>query len=92
MTQITDAGKYKIVTVLDGAEEKTYETKALILATGASHAALQVPGEDKLRGRGVSYVLLVMVLFREGTVAVVSGGDVAVEDAIFWQDSVKRYI
>ena len=55
VTQITDAGKYKIVTVLDGSEEKTYETKALILATGASHAALQVPGEDKLRGRGVSY-------------------------------------
>lgn len=84
VTDITDAGDYKIVIAADGTVEKTYEAKAVILAAGASHALLNVPGEDRLTGRGVSYCATCDgAFFKGGTVAVVGGGDVAVEDAVF---------
>lgn len=61
-----------------------YETKALLAATGASYAKLQVPGEKELAGMGVSYCATCDgAFFRGRKVAVVGGGDVAVEDAIF---------
>lgn len=64
--------------------EKDYEAKALILATGASHSKLGAPGEEELAGLGVSYCATCDgMFFKNRTVAVVGGGDVAVEDAIF---------
>lgn len=65
-------------------EKETYHTKTVILATGAHHRKLQVPGEDSLAGMGVSYCATCDGAFYKGSdVAVVGGGDVAVEDAIF---------
>ena len=65
-------------------EENTFNCKSLIIATGARHARLKVPGEDALSGAGVSYCATCDgAFFRNRTVAVVGGGDVAVEDAIF---------
>lgn len=65
-------------------EKGIVEAKAVILATGASHSMLGVPGEMKLSGMGVSYCATCDgAFFRKRTVAVVGGGDVAVEDAIF---------
>ena len=65
-------------------EEKTYECRTIILATGARHAKLKIPGENELAGRGVSYCATCDgAFFRKKTVAVVGGGDVAVEDALF---------
>ena len=65
-------------------EEKTYETKTIILATGASHNKLMVPGEEELAGMGVSYCATCDgAFFRGRTTMVVGGGDVAIEDAIF---------
>lgn len=64
--------------------EGVYETKTIILATGAGHARLGVPGEEKFSGRGVSYCATCDGAFYRGkTVAVVGGGDVALEDAIY---------
>ena len=81
---VADAGDYKVVTVASQAEEKTYEAKTLIVATGAAHALLHVPGEEALSGKGVSYCATCDgAFFREKTVAVVGGGDVAAEDAVF---------
>ena len=61
-----------------------YEARAIIIAAGATHSRLDVPGEEELRGRGVSYCATCDgAFFREKDVAVVGGGDVAVEDAIF---------
>ena len=65
-------------------EEKNYETKTVILATGASHNKLMVPGEEELAGMGVSYCATCDGAFFKGkTTMVVGGGDVAIEDAIF---------
>lgn len=69
--------------VLRGRKE-SYETKAVILAAGAKHRELNVPGEATFSGRGVSYCATCDgAFFRGKDVAVVGGGDVAVEDAIF---------
>lgn len=65
-------------------QKNEYRTKTLILAMGASHRKLGVPGEDTFGGLGVSYCATCDGAFFKGKVtAVVGGGDVAVEDAIF---------
>ena len=71
----------KLVTLDDGSQ---YRSKAVVIATGGSPRHLNVPGEDKFSGLGISYCATCDAMFYKGkTVAVVGGGDVAVEDAIF---------
>ena len=58
------------------------ETKTVLLATGATHRKLGVPGEETFAGVGVSYCATCDGAFFQGkSVAVVGGGDVALEDA-----------
>lgn len=65
-------------------DEGTFEARAVIIASGAAHSHLGVPGEETLAGRGVSYCATCDGAFYRGkTTVVVGGGDVAVEDAIF---------
>jgi thioredoxin reductase (NADPH) len=60
------------------------ESRTVVLAMGASHSKLGVPGEEELAGMGVSYCATCDGAFFKGKdVAVVGGGDVAVGDAIF---------
>ena len=62
----------------------TYRAKAVIIATGANHRKLGVPGEEELAGMGVSYwATCDGAFFRNKVTAVIGGGDVALEDAIF---------
>ena len=64
--------------------KQEYRAKTVLLATGAKHRMLEVPGEQELSGSGVSYCATCDgAFFRDKTVVVVGGGDVAVEDAIF---------
>lgn len=78
---IHDNGFVKAVETSDGMR---YEAKALILAMGAEHAKLGVPGEEEFKGRGVSYCATCDGAFFKGKdVAVIGGGDVAVEDAVY---------
>ncbi len=72
-------------------EEKTYVTKSVIIATGAQHRKLSVIGEEELTGMGVSYCATCDgAFFRNKVAAVVGGGDVAIEDAIFLARMCKK--
>ncbi len=88
--EIKDLGDKKVVRTA----KEELEAKAVILATGAHHALLGVPGEDKLSGMGVSYCATCDgAFFRKKVVAVVGGGDVALEDAIYLaRTSAKVYL
>ncbi len=75
----TKAPVYKVKT-----EDAEYETHTVILATGAHHSKLGIPGEEEYIGKGVSYCATCDGAFYRGKVTAVNGGgDVAVEDAIF---------
>lgn len=81
VTSMREKGGIKIVETADGG---VYESRTLILAMGAEHALLNVPGEKEFRGKGVSYCATCDGAFFKGRdVAVVGGGDVAVEDAVY---------
>jgi len=74
-----DDGKKKIF-----ADGKEYSVRALIVASGAQPRLLGVPGEKELKGKGVSYCATCDgAFFREKRVAVVGGGDSAVEEAVY---------
>jgi thioredoxin reductase (NADPH) len=79
--RVSQKDKGFLITCESGQE---LECKALILATGASPVKLGVPGEKELAGRGVSYCAVCDgPFFREVEVAVVGGGDSAVEESVY---------
>jgi len=68
--------------------EGDYSAKALIIAGGADYNKLGVPGEERLTGKGVSYCATCdAAFFKEQVVAVVGGGDAAMDEGLF----VTRY-
>ena len=78
--ELEEFGRVKVVYT----EEEVYRAKTIILAMGARHRSLGVNREKALAGMGVSYCATCDGAFFKGrTVAVVGGGDVAVEDALF---------
>ncbi len=63
--------------------DKVYEAKSVIVATGASPRMLGLPAEKKLTGKGVSYCATCdAAFFRDRKVAVVGGGDTALDEAM----------
>lgn len=71
---------YKIVTV----GEHIFKSPVVIVATGATHRKLNVSGEDRLKGRGVSYCAVCDgFFFKDKDVFVVGGGDSAVEEGTY---------
>lgn len=65
-------------------KKATFQGKAVIIATGASNRLLGCPGEEELSGVGVSYCATCDgAFFKDKEVAVVGGGDVALEDALY---------
>lgn len=85
--ELVDKGNSKLLRTADG----EYEARALIWAAGAQHAKLGVPGEKELTGKGVSYCAACDgAFYRSQTVAVVGGGDVAAEDAVFLAKFCKK--
>lgn len=72
-----------IKTLIDGSA-KTIQTKAVILATGSAYKEIGLPNEKRLSGRGVSWCATCDgFFFREKVLAVVGGGDSAMEEATF---------
>lgn len=89
--EITKAGLTGDVKKLLLADNRELSAKAVILATGAVSRKLNVPGEEQFTGSGVSYCATCDgAFFRNKTVAVVGGGDVAAEDAIFLARLCKK--
>ena len=83
----------KVVEIKDGSVKEVvttknvYKCKAIILATGAENRKLGLPNEDDLVGRGVSYCATCDGAFYKGRdVAVVGGGNTAIEDALYLSD------
>ncbi|MFD2208339.1 thioredoxin-disulfide reductase [Virgibacillus halophilus] len=78
--EIIDHGDYKTVV----AGKKEYKTRTLIIATGAEHKKLGIPGEDELSGRGVSYCAVCDgAFFKNKDLVVIGGGDSAVEEGMY---------
>ncbi len=74
-------GPVKKIVLGSGAE---YETRAIVYATGSAHRKIGIEGEERLSGRGVSYCATCDgFFFRERVIAVVGGGDSAMEEATF---------
>lgn len=83
---VEDKGNVKIIHTDDG----DYEAKALIIATGSQYKKIGVPGEEELSGRGVSYCAVCDGAFFKGEdVAVIGGGDSAVEEGIYLTQLAK---
>lgn len=84
---IEDEGEVKVIRT----KKNQYRARAVILACGAAHRQLGIPGEEELSGMGVSYCATCDgAFFQDGTVAVVGGGNVAVEDAILLSRTCKK--
>mgnify|MGYP001022962120 FL=1 len=78
--KIEDHGNVKKVFT----EDEVFETKTVIIASGAFHRHLGVLGEEELNSRGVSYCAVCDgAFFRDEDLLVVGGGDSAVEEAVF---------
>ena len=80
VTSIDKTGKDFIIQTKDA----TYSAPALCIATGAVHKNLGVPGEEELKGRGVSYCATCDgPFFRNKKIVVIGGGDSACSEAVY---------
>ena len=78
--KIEDRGDFKEIIT----EDERFEAKTVIIASGANHRHMGVPGEEDYNSRGVSYCAVCDgAFFRDEDLLVVGGGDSAVEEAIF---------
>lgn len=68
-------------------EAGVYKSRAVILATGAKHRHLGLPGEEELLGHGISYCAVCDGgFYKNGVTAVVGGGDSALQEALLLSD------
>lgn len=80
VSEIRDAGDHKVV-VVDGVEQRA---RAVLIATGSNYNKLGIPGEAEYYGRGVHYCATCDgAFYRERCLAVVGGGNSAVQETIF---------
>ncbi|HEL1270378.1 TPA: thioredoxin-disulfide reductase [Streptococcus equi subsp. zooepidemicus] len=85
--RVEDCGDYKRVYT----EDTHYNTKTVIVATGAKHRLLGIAGEEEYTSRGVSYCAVCDgAFFRNQELLVVGGGDSAVEEAIYLTQFAKK--
>lgn len=81
VTTIVPKDNYNTLLLSD---DKTIDTKTVLIATGAKHKLLNVPGEQELTNKGVSYCALCdATFFKNKELVVVGGGDSALEEALY---------
>ncbi len=74
-------------------DDEEHKTRTVILAMGAEHKKLEVPGETELGGRGVSYCATCdAAFFKEKPTMIVGGGDSAMEEAIFLSKFASKVV
>ncbi|WP_413854494.1 thioredoxin-disulfide reductase [Candidatus Ruminimicrobium bovinum] len=72
-------------------DDKEYLTKTVVIASGANFKKLNVPGEKEFTGKGVSYCATCDgPFFREKEIAVIGGGDSALQEALYLTKFVKK--
>ena len=77
--------------VIKTSQGKTYRSRSLVLATGSRKRRLGIPGEEKFRGRGVSYCATCdAAFFKDKTVGVIGGGNSAVRAAILLAEHARK--
>lgn len=87
VNRIEDKGDTKVVYT----DDKEYECKYVFIATGTKERHMNIPNEEEMGGRGVSYCAVCDGPFFKGkTVCVVGGGNSAIEEAIYLSDLVKE--
>ncbi len=87
VTSIEDKGDHKVVY----AGDDSYEAKYVFIATGTKERKMNVPLEEEMSGRGVSYCAVCDGPFFKGKeVAVVGGGNSAIEEAVYLSDIVSK--
>ena len=87
VTAVKDNGATKTVVTEDG----EYESKAVIIAVGVKHRQIGLPNENELVGEGVSYCAVCDGAFFKGqTVAVLGGGNSALQEAVLLSDGCKK--
>ena len=80
-------GEVKTVVTDDG----EYQGKAVVIATGAKHRMLGIDGEERFVGEGISFCAVCDgAFYKDKTVAVVGGGNSALQEAILLADTVKK--
>ncbi|MCB5249236.1 MAG: thioredoxin-disulfide reductase [Candidatus Cloacimonadales bacterium] len=90
--EITAMGMEGLCKVIETDSGK-YRAKSVIICTGAHPRRLNIPGEERLTGRGVSYCATCDgALYRDKVVAVVGGGDSAIEEGIFLSRFARKVI
>jgi thioredoxin reductase (NADPH) len=83
MEEVTDIKKTNDTFIIT-TNQDTYTVKAILLSMGTEYRKLQVPGEQELQGKGVSYCATCDgYFFKDKTIAVVGGGNTAVIEAIY---------
>ena len=88
VTNIVDKGTYKEVHTQSG---EVFETGAVIIGTGTIPRSTKAQGESKLSGRGVSWCAICDgAFFKDMDIAVIGGGNSAIEEAVFLTKTVKH--
>lgn len=69
----------------------SYKTKSIIIASGAQNRKLELPNEDNLIGKGISYCATCDgMFFKDKIVAITGGGNTAIDDALYLSNIVKK--
>jgi len=88
VTKLNDLGEIKEIELMDGS---TVTAKAVIIATGRDEKLLNVPGEQRYTGQGVSYCAVCDgAFFKDEEVAVIGGGNSSLEEAMYLTQFAKK--